>query len=93
MSRLENPTFGARTLAAIGLVAVSLIFSISPALAQERVDIRFEPGATSTTINGAVRGDEFIDYIVNARGGQEMVVSLAVTGLRGHGSPFSTQVK
>ena len=88
MSQLENPTFGARTFAAIGLMAMSLIFSISPALAQERVDIRFEPGATSTTINGAVRGDEFIDYIVNARGGQEMMVSLAVTGTNGHGSAY-----
>jgi hypothetical protein len=69
-------------------MAVLLSFSISPALAQERVDIRFKPGATSTTINGTVRGDEYIDYVVNARGGQKVVVSLAVTGTNGHGSAF-----
>jgi hypothetical protein len=69
-------------------MAVLLGFGISPALAQERVDIRFKPGATSTTINGAVRGNEYIDYVLNARGGQTMVVSLAVTGTNGHGSAF-----
>jgi hypothetical protein len=35
-----------------------------------------------------VRGDEYIDYVVNARGGQTMVVSLAVTGTNGHGSAY-----
>lgn len=69
-------------------MAVLLSFTISSALAQERVDIRFKPGATSTTINGTVRGDEYIDYVVNARGGQTMVVSLAVTGTNGHGSAY-----
>ncbi|MBK1703592.1 hypothetical protein CKO40_03230 [Halochromatium glycolicum] len=58
------------------------------AFAQDRVDIRFKPGATSTTINGTIRGDEYIDYVLNARGGQEMVVSLAVTGTNGDGSAF-----
>jgi len=69
-------------------MAVLLSSGISPVLAQERVDIRFKPGATSTTINGTVRGDEYVDYVVNARGGQKMVVSLAVTGTNGHGSAF-----
>lgn len=88
MPRIENRSVGSRTLAALGLMAVLLSFCVSPALAQERVDIRFKPGATSTTINGTVRGDEYIDYVVNARGGQAMVVSLGVTGTNGHGSAF-----
>ena len=61
---------------------------VSAALAQEMVDIQFDRGATSTTINGTVRGDEYIDYVVNARGGQKMVVSLAVTGTNGNGSAY-----
>ena len=88
MPQIENCPVGSLALAALGLMAVLLSVSISPALAQERVDIRFKPGATSTTINGTVRGDEYIDYVVNARGGQTMVVSLAVTGTNGHGSAF-----
>ncbi|WP_245972068.1 SH3 domain-containing protein [Rhodovulum iodosum] len=68
-------------------MAASVAYAPS-ALAQDRVDIRFEPGATSTAINGTVRGDEYIDYVVNARGGQTMVVSLAVTGTNGNGSAY-----
>lgn len=60
----------------------------SSAMAQDSVDIQFQPGATSTTINGSVRGDEYIDYVVNARGGQTMVVSLAVTGTNGNGTAY-----
>lgn len=57
-------------------------------LAQETVDIKFKPGATSTEINGTIKGDEYIDYVLGARGGQTMVVSLAVTGTNGHGSAY-----
>jgi hypothetical protein len=70
------------------LIAGLGVMSLSTTLAQDRVDIRFKPGATSTTINGAVRGNEYIDYVVNARGGQTMVVSLAVTGTNGQGSAY-----
>jgi len=88
MPRIEHRSIGSLARAVLGLMAMSLGFSISPVLAQERVDIRFKPGATSTTINGTVRGDEYIDYVVNARGGQTMVLSLAVTGTNGHGSAY-----
>lgn len=74
--------------AALGLIATLWSLSVAPGFAQDRVNIRFKPGATSTTINGAVRGDEYIDYVVNARGGQSMVVSLAVTDTNGHGSAY-----
>ncbi|MEW9807793.1 hypothetical protein [Mesorhizobium marinum] len=56
--------------------------------AQESVRIRFEPGSTSSEINGTIKGHEFIDYVLGARGGQTMVVSLAVTGTNGHGSAY-----
>jgi len=88
MPHIKNSSLGSRALAALGLLAVLLSFGVLPATAQDRVDIRFKPGATSTTINGAVRGDEYIDYVLNARGGQKMVVSLAVTGTNGHGSAY-----
>ena len=58
------------------------------ALSQETVDIKFEPGASSAEISGTIIGDEYIDYVLGARGGQTMVVSLAVTGTNGNGSAF-----
>lgn len=58
------------------------------ALAQETVDIKFKPGSSSAEINGTIKGDEYIDYVLGARGGQTMVVSLAVTGTNGNGSAF-----
>jgi hypothetical protein len=70
------------------LLAAAGMIVLPSAFAQDRVDIRFKPGATSTTINGTIRGDEYIDYVLRARGGQKMVVSLAVTGTNGHGSAY-----
>jgi hypothetical protein len=70
------------------LIAALGLSALTTASAQDRVDIRFKPGATSTTINGTIRGSEYIDYVLNARGGQKMVVSLAVTGTNGHGSAY-----
>ncbi len=61
---------------------------VESSAAQETVDIKFKPGATSTEINGTIKGDEYIDYVLGARGGQTMVVSLAVTGTNGNGSAF-----
>ncbi len=72
--------------AAFGLIAVG--GGTSPALAQDSVRIQFAPGATSTTINGTIIGNEYIDYVLGARAGQTMVVSLAVTGTNGNGSAF-----
>ncbi len=81
--------FSITTVASTLLILVLTIGTGSlPALAQERVDVSFDRGASSTTINGTVRGNEYIDYVVNARGGQTMVVSLAVTGTNGNGSAY-----
>jgi uncharacterized protein YraI len=73
---------------ALGLTAAAFGGGISPAIAQDSVPIRFQPGATSTTINGTIIGNAYIDYVLGARAGQTMVVSLAVTGTNGNGSAF-----
>lgn len=78
----------ASAIAALGVMIAQFVIGASPALAQDKANIRFKPGATSTTINGTIRGNEYIDYVLNARGGQKMVVSLAVTGTNGNGSAF-----
>ncbi|SEN07363.1 SH3 domain-containing protein [Palleronia pelagia] len=73
--------------AVTGALALWLVATHSLS-AQDRVAVSFAAGASSAEINGTITGHEYIDYIVNARGGQEMVVSLAATGTNGHGSAF-----
>lgn len=88
MAHLKTRIITALAAVTLGLAVLALGGGNTSVLAQERVDIRFERGATSTTINGTIRGNEYIDYVVNARGGQTMVVSLAVTGTNGNGSAY-----
>lgn len=47
-----------------------------PAAAQTQQKVQFAKGATSTRINGTIRGRNYIDYIVNARSGQQLSVSM-----------------
>lgn len=54
--------------------------------AQESVPIQFEPGASGATINGAIVGREYVDYVLGARGGQTIRVSLDVTDTNGNGT-------
>ncbi len=75
-------------IAIVAVLVVPMSLGMKRAHAQESVNIQFQPGSTSTEINGTIRGDEYIDYVLNARGGQTMVVSLAVTGTNGHGSAY-----
>jgi len=38
--------------------------------------VAFKPGASSATLSGTIKGDESIDYVLDARSGQTMSVSL-----------------
>ena len=64
----------------------SLLALAPPAFAQDSVPVSFPSGASGTTINGTIVGDEYIDYVLNARAGQTMTASLRVTGTNGNGS-------
>ena len=44
--------------------------------AQTKVRVRFARGATSKTVQGKVTGYKFIDYLVGAKSGQTMSVTL-----------------
>lgn len=62
--------FALNAMAAFGvLVAV-------PAAAQQKVPVQFSKGASSATVKGTIKGDEYRDYLVNARAGQTMSVTL-----------------
>lgn len=46
----------------------------APDIRQERV--KFSAGASSATIKGAIKGDETVDYVLGAKAGQQMSVTL-----------------
>lgn len=50
--------------------------SIAPlAFAQDSVRVQFQPGATGTTLNGTIVGNEYRDYVLGARAGQTMATT------------------
>jgi hypothetical protein len=58
-------------------VGVGLVVAVS-ALAQDiRTDrVRFQPGATGAAVEGSITGYEIVDYLLRARQGQSMNVSM-----------------
>lgn len=63
----------------ISIAAIAVTTAAIPAIAQAPVRterVQFARGATSATIRGSIRGYDTVDYIVGARAGQTMSVSL-----------------
>jgi hypothetical protein len=61
----------------LAVAALSLAVASEPALAQQKVPVQFAKGASSAKMKGAIKGDQFRDYTVNARAGQTMTVTLS----------------
>lgn len=61
----------------IAIAAASGLLVAMPSVAQQKVPVQFAKGATSATVKGTIRGDQFRDYQVNARAGQTLSVTLA----------------
>lgn len=62
----------------IATVAV-LAVAVGPAIAQAPVRserVQFPRGTSSTVLRGTIRGDQGVDYVVGARAGQTITVSL-----------------
>ncbi len=70
------------------LAASFLAFAAAPALAQMVADVQFQPGNYGTMVSGTIKGDEYFDYKLGAKAGQEMFVELKVDGTNGDGSAF-----
>ena len=56
--------------------ALALALLATPAVAQQKVPVQFAKGASSATLKGSISGDQFRDYLVNARAGQTLSVTL-----------------
>lgn len=78
MSRL---TLTLATLAAMALTAPA-------ALAQDQARVQFEKGNDNAAINGTIVGDEYIDYLLGAKKGQMMAVSLIPGESNGMGNIY-----
>lgn len=60
----------------------------STAMAQTKSEVKFAPGNFGTMVSGTITGQEYTDYLLGARAGQEMFVELTVTASNGNGSVF-----
>jgi hypothetical protein len=67
-----------RMMFAFAAVAGLLFLPAAPALADEirQERVHFKAGASSATITGTIKGDQTIDYLLGAKAGQTMSVSL-----------------
>ena len=59
------------------LLALALAATLpAAASAQERQQVRFKAGSDHATIEGKVKGEAYLDYVLGARKGQTMTVSI-----------------
>ncbi len=63
------------------LTVLLILIAYSPAVAQrggkaEPNRIEFKRGSNSTTVSGAVRGDEQAEYVLSAKKGQRLIIRL-----------------
>ncbi|MBX9759827.1 MAG: hypothetical protein K2Y29_13710 [Beijerinckiaceae bacterium] len=61
---------------AVLLALATLTIPVQPAVAQSRQPVQFAAGQSAATIKGSLRGDVYIDYIVRAKAGQTLDVSM-----------------
>ncbi len=68
----------------MAVTALLLTFGASVS-AQMSADVKFQPGNFGTMVNGTVTGDEYFDYKLGAKAGQEMFADLTVSDTNGNG--------
>jgi hypothetical protein len=79
------PRFRLRVPAALAL----LVLAFGPlATAQQVAHVQFPHGQDHATVNGAVRGDEYFDYVLRARAGQTLSAHLTIEGTNGDGTIY-----
>jgi hypothetical protein len=80
--------FGTR-LAALAVIALGATLALPASVsAQTTAPVQFAKGTSGATISGTVVGDEYIDYTLGAKGGQEMSVAMKITASNGGGSAY-----
>jgi hypothetical protein len=72
------------SLVLAALVALSPL--AQPVLAQDQARVAFEKGNDNAAINGTIVGDAYTDYLLGAKKGQTMAVSLVPGQSNGNGT-------
>ncbi|OWU83306.1 hypothetical protein ATO6_19425 [Oceanicola sp. 22II-s10i] len=67
---------------------LALVFLSTTASAQMSAEVTFPKGNFGTMISGTIRGDEYFDYRLGARAGQQLFAELKVDGTNGHGTIY-----
>jgi hypothetical protein len=67
-------------LSAIALGTALVIAGVTPAAAQSRQRISFAKGNDNAAVKGSITGHEYRDYVLRARKGQNLSVSLITDG-------------
>ncbi len=67
------------------LLGVFLLPVGTAALAQMSAEVKFQPGNFGTMVNGTISGDEYFDYTLGAKAGQQMFADLKVSDTNGNG--------
>jgi hypothetical protein len=86
LSPNEETSMPRRHFLLAALLAASL--SALPGLAQDKARVTFEKGNDNAAINGTVVGDGYIDYLLGAKKGQTMAVSLIPGESNGNGTIY-----
>lgn len=72
-----------QALAAVLIAAVAL-----PASAQMTAEVKFQPGNFGTMVSGTITGNEYFDYVLGAKGGQELFAELQVSDTNSDGVAY-----
>lgn len=67
------------------LLSTLLLGVAAGASAQMTAEVQFESGNYGTMVSGTVTGDEYFDYVLGAKAGQEMFADLQVSDTNGNG--------
>lgn len=78
---MNNRTFSIRKNLVSSIITTSLIIGLAtPLLAQSSERIEFASGNDNAYVEDTVTGQQYRDYVLNARAGQTMAVSLTTEG-------------
>lgn len=72
----------------VSAVLAFALLGVAPSHAQESADVKFAPGNYGAMLTGGIVGNEYFDYRLGAKAGQELFVELSVVDSNGDGTIY-----
>ncbi|MCB1448677.1 MAG: hypothetical protein KDJ67_00920 [Nitratireductor sp.] len=72
----------------VPIAVAAFLFLAGSASAQMSENVKFAPGNFGTMLSGTVKGNDYFDYKLGAKAGQELFVELTVTNTDGNGIAY-----